>query len=54
MARLTTVHAEYLVVNHHGKRQEVEHIREICPNMGRVVFSDAFRVEPVRLGKKDG
>lgn len=45
----TSVDAEYPIIDHGRQCQEVEHVREICPNMGRAIFSHAFRVEPVRL-----
>lgn len=46
---LTAMYAEYLVVDDHGKRQEVEHVREVRPDMGTAVFPYAFGVEAVCL-----
>lgn len=47
--KLTTVYAEYPVVNHHAQRQVVKHVREMVPDVGVAVFPRAFCVEPIRL-----
>lgn len=44
------VHAKDLIVDYHAKREEVEHVCEIVPNVGIAVFSSAFGVEAVGLG----
>lgn len=46
---LTAMHTEYLVVNDHGEGKEVEHVREVCPDMGTAVFPYTFGVEAVCL-----
>ena len=43
------MHTEDLAVNHHGQREEVEHVGEVCPHEGRAVLALALRVEAVRL-----
>lgn len=45
----TAVHAEDFVVDHDRERQEVEHVREVCPHVRRAVLPHALRVEAVRL-----
>ena len=52
--RLTSMNAEYPIVNHHTQRQEVEHIREVLPDCWRAVFPLAFRVETVSLSRAEG
>lgn len=47
--RQTAVDAEDLVVDHHAQREEVEHVREVVPDIGVAVFARALCVEPVRL-----
>lgn len=44
------MHAEDLVVDHDGQREEVEHVREVVPDVGVAVFAVAFGVEAVGLG----
>lgn len=43
------VHAEYLVVDHDGQREEVEHVGEVVPDVGVAVFAVAFGVEAIGL-----
>ena len=44
---------EDLVVNDHGEGKEVEHVGEVCPDVGRSIFSHTLGVEPIRLaGRK--
>ena len=45
----TSVHAENLVIDDTGEREEVEHVREVGPYSGATVLTDAFCVEPVIL-----
>ena len=40
---------EDLVVNDHGEREEVEHVCEVRPDMGRSILSHTLGVEPIRL-----
>lgn len=47
--QLTAMHAEYLVVNHHGQSEEIEHVREVGPNMRRAILPYTLRVEAVCL-----
>ena len=42
--------AEDVVVDHDGEREEVEHVREVCPHVRGAVLAHALGVEPVRLG----
>lgn len=44
-----SVHAEDLIVYDHGKREEVEHIGEIVPNICVAIFTIAFGIEAVGL-----
>jgi hypothetical protein len=48
-ARLTSVYAEYSIVDHDGQRKEVEHVREIGPDVVRAVLAHALGVEAVIL-----
>ena len=48
------MHAEDLVVDHDAEGQEIEHIREIVPDIGVAVLAGAFCVETVRLGDAAG
>ena len=41
--------AEDVVVDHDGEREEVEHVREVGPDVRGAVLADAFRVEAVGL-----
>ena len=43
------MHAEDLVVDHHGQCQEVEEVREIVPDVSGAVLTRALRVEAVGL-----
>ena len=43
------MHAEDLVVDDDGEREEVEHVREVRPHMRRAILAHALRVEAVRL-----
>ena len=45
----SAVHAEYLVVDHDGQGEEVEHIGEVMPDVGIAVFAIAFGVKAVGL-----
>lgn len=47
--RQAPVHAEDLVVDHHGEREEVEHVREVVPDVGVAVLARALGVEAVGL-----
>ena len=47
--RETAMDAEYLVVDDHTKREEVEHVCEVVPHIGISIFSSTFSVETVRL-----
>ena len=49
--RRTAVDAEDLVVNDHGECEEVEHVREVGPDVRAAVFSYAFGVEAVCLDR---
>jgi hypothetical protein len=40
---------EYLVIDQSGKRQVVEQICEVFPNIGITIFAQAFIVEAVHL-----
>lgn len=44
------MHAENLVVDNDGQRQEIEHVRKVVPYICIAVFSRALGVEAVRLG----
>lgn len=44
------MNAKDLIVDHHGQREEVEHIREVMPDVRVAVFPRAFGVEAVGLG----
>lgn len=48
------MNTEYLVIDHHAQRQEVEHIGEVVPDVCVTVFSSAFGVESVGLGDTAG
>lgn len=48
------VDAEYLVVDDDGERQEVEHVREVVPDVGVAVFARALGVEAIGLGYAAG
>lgn len=50
----TTMHAEYLVVDHNAQRKKIEHVGEIVPNVGVAVFPSALGIKPVRLGHAAG
>lgn len=41
--------AEYLVVDHDGQGEEVEHIGEIVPDIGVAVFAVTFSVKAIGL-----
>ena len=45
----SAVHAEDLVIDDDGQRQEIKHVGEVVPDIGVAVFAAAFGVEPVRL-----
>ena len=47
--RLTAMDAEDAVVDDDGECEEVEHVREVRPNMRGAVLADAFCVEAVCL-----
>lgn len=47
--RQAPVHAEDLVVDHHGEGEEVEHVREVVPDVGVAVLARALGVEAVGL-----
>ena len=49
VSKLTTVNAEYPIIDDNGERQKVKHIREVGPNVGSSVFPYAFCIEPIRL-----
>lgn len=48
---LTSVDAEYPVVDDDREGEEVEHVGEVLPHGRAAVFPHAFRVESVRLRK---
>ena len=48
------MHAEDLVIDHDGQREEVEHVREVVPDVGVAVLAVAFGVEAVGLGYASG
>ena len=50
----TTMHAEYLVVDHNAQGEKIEHVGKIVPNVGVAVFPSALRIKPVRLGHAAG
>lgn len=41
---------ENLVIDHDAEGKEIEHVREVMPDVGVAVFSCAFGVETVGLG----
>lgn len=43
------MHAEYLVVDHDGEGEEIEHVGEVVPHVGVAVFAIAFGVKAVGL-----
>ena len=43
------MYAEYFIIYNHGQSKEVEHVREIVPDISVAVFAVAFSVETVRL-----
>lgn len=43
------MNAEYPIIDDNRQRQEIEHIREVSPNVRRAVFPDAFCVEAIGL-----
>ena len=43
------MYAEYSIVDDNGECQEVEHVCEVGPYMGRSIFTNAFGIETVRL-----
>ena len=45
----TAMHAKYLVIDHDGEGEEIEHVGEVVPNVGVAVFAVAFGVEAVGL-----
>ena len=45
----TAVDTENVVVNDDREREEVEHVREVGPDVRGAVLADAFRVEAVGL-----
>lgn len=48
--RKTSMYAEYVVIYDDGECEEVEHVREVVPDVGIAVFAATFGVEAVRLG----
>lgn len=48
-SHLTAMNTENLIVNDDRQSEEVEHVREICPDMGSSILPDALRVESIRL-----
>lgn len=50
----TTVHTENLIIDHHRKSEEIEHIGEVMPNIGITILAVAFSVEAVRLRNTAG
>ena len=49
---LTSVDAEYPVVDDDREGEEVEHVGKVLPHGRAAVFPHAFRIEPVRLTEK--
>ena len=43
------MYAEDLVVDDYTQGKEVEHVREIMPDISIAILSSAFCVEPIRL-----
>lgn len=52
--RETSVKTEDLVVDERGKRQEVEQVCEVLPDVGVAVFAQALVVEAIHLGDLAG
>ena len=52
--RETSVKTEDLVVDERGKREEVEQVCEVLPDVGVAVFAQALVVEAVHLGDLAG
>lgn len=52
--RQTSVKAEDLVLDQGGKRQVIEQVCEVLPDVGIAVFAEAFVVEAVDLGDLAG
>lgn len=48
------MNAEDLIVDHYAEGQEVEHVREVVPDVGIAVFPRAFGIEAIRLGYAAG
>lgn len=51
---LTSVDAEYPVVDDDREGEEVEHVGKVLPHGRAAVFPHAFRVESVRLSNREG
>ena len=47
--RQAAMNAKDLVADDNAQSQEVEHVREVMPDVGAAIFACAFRVEAVRL-----
>ena len=43
------MYAKDLVVDNHAQSQEIEHIREVMPNIRIPILSRALRIESIRL-----
>ena len=43
------MYAEYFIIYNHGQSKEVEHVREIVPDVSVAIFAVTFSVETVGL-----
>lgn len=48
------MYAENLVVDYDAEGEEIEHVREVVPDVGVSVLASAFGVEAVGLGDTAG
>lgn len=48
------MHTEDLIIDHNAQREEVEHVREIVPDIGVAVLPHALGIETVRLRDPPG
>lgn len=46
---LTSMNAEYPIVDDNGQRQKVKHVREVRPDVRRAILPHTFCIEPIRL-----
>ena len=45
----SSMHTEYLIIDHDGQGKEVEHVGEVVPDIGVAVFAVAFGVKAIGL-----